>query len=230
MAIVYDASTGQMSTSSSASATHVLGYASGNSRIMVAVGVVFARKQADSVITACTYNSVAGTLIGSAVSGASAVNVRCAAYYWLDSALPSSSGSYTLAMTSSKGTDTGIVGSSIIGAAQQGPDHNGSGSETGAGTFSTTFTVSEADSFMIDGACIRGGGNYTPDSPQVERYDSNLGFFAGLLSTEASLSSGSQSPGWTADIEDFQLYAHYVTAWAAVAVDEYDAALVGCNF
>lgn len=229
MAITYDASIGNMSTTTDASATHVLGYASGNNRIVMACGVCFARKQADSVIETCTYNGVAGTLIGSAVSGASSVNVRVAAYYWLDSALPASTGSYTVAITTAKGTDSGVVATSIIGAEQQGPDHNGSGSETGASTFSTTFSVTDAGSFMIDGACIRGGETYTPDSPQVERYDTNLGFFAGLHSTEANLSSGSQTPGWTADIENYQLYAHYVTAWAAVA-DANNAAFFGAAF
>jgi len=218
LAIIYDNSAGNTSNSASVSiASYALGYGSGNNRIVVVFGLSWARKQVDSEAVSCTFNSVAGTAITNVVSGASAVNCRTYGYYWLDSQLPASSGSYTVTFDTVKATDCGVVVCSFIGAAQQICDYNSSGTETDASYFSTSVTVSNADSFMVDGSIIHGAGNYTPDSPQTERYDVNPGYSCYMLSTKPNIGTGSQSMGWTADVQPFNEQTHIVTAWAPLA-------------
>lgn len=217
MAITYDNSAGNVSNSTTVSiASYALGYGSGNDRVVVAFPMTWARKQEDSVVTACTFNSVAGTALTNVVSGASAVNCRTYCYYWLDAALPSGSGSYAVDVTTSKATDCGVAVVSFIGAAQQAPDYNSSGTETDALSFSTSVTVTNANSFMVDGAIIHGPNNYTPDSPQVERYDTQLGYSCYMCSTKANIGTGSQSMGWTSDDANFNEQTQVVTAWAPV--------------
>jgi len=217
MPITHDSSTGQMSVTTSASTSHSLGYGSGTNRIVVAYALAYARKQADSAFTSFTYNSVEGTFYNGIVSATGDVpHVRVHAYYWLDSSLPSSSGSYTVSLTTSKATDCGFTVTSIIGAKQQTADAgNGTGTDAGGTTayFSTSLTPNSANAFLIDGACVKVSGNATADGGQTERYDSNPGFTLGLCSTRPATTITSYTMGWTCG-ENWQDYAQYVTSWA----------------
>jgi hypothetical protein len=103
---------------------------------------------------------------------------------------------------------------SFSGAAQQICDYNSSGTETDSTTFSTSVTVTNANSFMVDGAQIHGPDNYTPDSPQTERYDTQIGYSGFLESTKPNIGTGSQSMGWTSDLDPFAEQTQVVTAWA----------------
>jgi hypothetical protein len=221
MPISHDSSTGAISTSTTASTSHSLGYGSGSNRIVVAYGLAFARKQTDSVISSLTYNGVEGTYLGTVVSdpGANAPHVRVSAYYWLDSSLPSSSGSYTVSLTTVKATDCGFTVTSIIDAKQQAPDAaNSSGSDVGGtNIFSTSLTPNSVNAYLIDGACVRTSGTATVDSGQTERYDANPGFNLCVCSTRPATTIISYTMGWTCDAENWQDYAQYVTSWAPLA-------------
>jgi hypothetical protein len=243
MAITHDSTVGYTSSGGTAQGSHTLGSGSGADRIVIAHCICFARKQADSEMVSCTYNSVAGTLVadgdpdpnyvGNIVSNTgNTTHSRVFAFYWLDANLPSTSGSYDIYYESSKGSDTIVICTSIEGAAQQAPEaYAKSGSSTDASTWSTNITTLTADALIIDGNGIRQNQTGDPDSGQTERYDQFVSFLMGLCSTRPAATAQQYTQGWTMNptTPGYQDYAQYVTAWAPTAVAD-NAALVGCNF
>ena len=109
---------------------------SGNDRVAVAIVTQF---KGDGVnASAPTLNGVSGTLIAGV--GTSPDQYRAAAYYWLDADLPSSSGSYTVAITAGTGS-LGLSAWCATGCKQSAPVDPRTVAEEGASTLSYTLTA-----------------------------------------------------------------------------------------
>ena len=203
MPLSYDATAGAVASgTSSGNASHALGSASGNDRIVLIWCFSNGNTESDTAITACTYNgsSTGVVLVGTYTTG-TGFNLRITLYRVLDAALPSSSGSYNAACTSNNGQVTGVCAISYDGADQSDPF----GGEYQIGRLSAvnpindSVTTDTVDSVVID-ACaadLYSGSATTTQSGQVERYDyGGTLTMLSLVSTRPSATTGSWTLGW----------------------------------
>lgn len=201
MALVYDSTAGNVASGTSASASHSLGSASGNNRCVLIWCFSRGNSEADTAITSVTYNgsSTGVTLVGTYTSS-TAFNVRVSLYRVMDSDLPSSSGSYTVACSSSAAQETGVTAVSYDGVDQADPI--GGEFEVGRSSvvdpINDSVTTDRANSVVVDG-CAADGASMTAtttQSGQVERDDRTAGALAQFVSTRPAATTGSWTLGW----------------------------------
>jgi len=198
----YDSTAGAISTgTSSGNASHSLGAASGNDRCVLIWCFSRGNSEADTAITSCTYNGSSSgvTLVGTYTSGAGS-NVRVTLYRVMDADLPSSSGSYNAACSSSNGQDTGVCAISYEDVDQSDPI----GGEYEIGRVSVvdpindSVTTDTVNSVVVDGcaANLTSGSATTTQSGQTERDDRTAGETLALVSTRPADVTGSWTLGW----------------------------------
>lgn len=217
MAASFDSANGNTGyPPSGISFSHTLGDGSGNNRIVL-VGINSVGG-ADVGVTSCTYNGTAMTALGSIHEEYFGRDMWTFVYYLLDSALPASSGSYTVSATVSGTTvpyDGVVEALSYIGVKQVAPPYSTSSDWNNPAfdtvEYSTNRTVVADSGILVDfGGCEDNGATaQAPSTGQTERQDRNYNSSLLAASEKAFTSSGSNSMGQTPNGQ-YWSYAHVV--------------------
>lgn len=216
MAVVYDSSNGNQGyPPGGLSFTHSLGYGVGNNRIvLLAISGVGGTSHSVSTVT---YNGVTMSLLGVSTSDEYFGRITSTrVYYLLDSALPSSSGSYTVSVTMSGAYDGVIEAASYTGVAQSAPPYAASDNDGSlSGQYSTNITLAAETGMIVDagGGEDNGATAQSPGTSQTERQDRNYNSCLLAMSDKAFSSSGSNSMAWTPN-GDYFSYCHVVVELA----------------
>ena len=229
MAIVADNTANGTGSNSSQTYNHVLGVASGNSRIVIVSVGTYGNTQS---VTGCTYNGVAMTAGPSLYLNQFGNIIGVAMFYILDSSLPASTGTYAVAFTYSGIIYNWASGTqSASGVGQSAPQATTSGSQNSGASRSTTLTGISANSWVVDGLCVNlSSGSGTPGASQVQIWDNNISGCTAMGSYYSSAAGGSQAMSWTfsgTGSTCCQVVASWQQAGAAASND--NALLLGCN-
>jgi len=226
---------------SSISASHALGYASGNNRLVLLIASALGG--ATHTFSSVTYNGVTPTLICQydcpLVFGRT---TSVAIYMLLDASLPATAGSYTASFTTDNGYSGRLVVLSFAGAKQATPLYTGITAGTGSSLSGTVSSSHEAcwsaggiiDVFASESSTTTGNSS-TPGSSQTELSDGYYNTCC-IYSSMKEFSGGggvfamSQTPAnayWTYDYVLLGV-ADYSAVSCNVAKD--NAAIIGAHF
>jgi hypothetical protein len=143
----YNAGTGNLA--------HTIASGSGNNRLLV----VCYGQEANGTVDSMSYNGVAMTRIHREYNFDGAQNVT-EMWYMLDDDMPSSSGTYDVAMSVTGGNGPGIVVLSFEGVEQQAPEtHNSSQYASNASDRSTTQISNVSEGSLIVSVACNGSSN-----------------------------------------------------------------------
>ncbi|MFX1519738.1 MAG: hypothetical protein ACFFCD_07450 [Promethearchaeota archaeon] len=180
---------------SSYSPSYSLQQGSGNNRLVV-VTVSWEDDQAASV-QSCTFNSVGMTKIAD-VSSVSGYYTYVSLWYLLDSSLPSSSGSYTIAITASQSIAREIyVGvAEYSGVEQSAPDDYDTHFNNAAGNTQITLTAATDNSLVVAGAAEGGTNALTNTNNLAVLQEQILTSSGSAMGHNLGINSGDITVGW----------------------------------
>ena len=168
---------------------------SGNNRLVV-VTVSWEDDQVASVLS-CTFNSVGMTKIAD-VSVTSGYSTYVSLWYLLDSSLPSSSGSYTIAVTGSQVISREIyVGvAEYSGVEQSAPDDYDTHFNNIGGNTQITLTAATDNSLVVAGAAEGGTNALTNTNNLAVLQEQVLTSSGSAMGHNLGINSGDINVGW----------------------------------
>ena len=196
--VVYENSA--QSSSGTSSSSHSFNYAlqkgSGNDRLIV-VTVSWEDQQASASVSSLTFNGIAMTPITDVTVG-TGYSEFVSLWYLLDSSLPSSPGSYNIALTTSETItrEIYIAVAEYSGAQQSAPDDFDTDTNAASGDIAITLTAVKDGSLVVAGVG-EGGTNILTNTNNIDVLQSDILDSSGsALGHHTNVASGDITVGW----------------------------------